>query len=105
MLFAIITTDHPGSLAGRLAHRAEHRARLEALATEQRLLTAGPFPAPDGSEHFSGSLIVAEFPDLAAAEQWAAEDPYQREGVYAHRQVRPYRAVFGAPFPLSTQPN
>ncbi|WP_407276472.1 YciI family protein [Halothiobacillus sp. DCM-1] len=96
MLFAIITTDHPGSLPARLAHRAEHRARIEALAQENRLLTAGPFPAADGSEQFTGSLIVAEFPDLTAAERWAEADPYQREGVYARREIRPYRAVFGA---------
>ncbi len=99
MLFAIIAIDHPGSLPARLAHRAEHRARLEALAAEHRLLSAGPFPAEDGSEAFTGSLIVAKFPDRAAAEHWAEQDPYQREGVYARREIRPYRAVFGAQIP------
>lgn len=99
MLFALIATDRPDSLPTRLAHRAEHRARLDALDQAHRLLSAGPFPAVDGGEHFTGSLIVADFPDLAAAEHWAAQDPYHREGVYAQIQILPYRAVFGAQIP------
>lgn len=99
MLFALIATDRPDSLSARLTHRAEHRGRLEALDQERRLLTAGPFPAIDGSEQFTGSLIVADFPDLTAAEHWAAQDPYQREGVYAQIQILPYRAVFGVQIP------
>ncbi|WP_322629100.1 redoxin family protein, partial [Halothiobacillus sp.] len=40
MLFAIIATDHPDRLQQRLAFRSEHRARLDALQAEGRLLTA-----------------------------------------------------------------
>ncbi|MFB1489579.1 MULTISPECIES: YciI family protein [unclassified Thiocapsa] len=98
MLYAIIAVDHEHSLAARLTARPEHLARLQALQNEGRLVLAGPHPAIDspdpGEAGFSGSLILAEFPDLAAAEQWAAADPYKAAGVYREVQVKPFKRVF-----------
>lgn len=100
MLYAIIAQDQPDSLAARLAVRPAHLERLKQLQAEGRLLLAGPFPAIDaddpGSAGFSGSLIVAEFDSLAAAQQWAQEDPYVRDRVYAQVSVRPFKKVFPA---------
>ncbi len=100
MLYAIIATDHPDSLPLRLRARPAHVARLEALQAEGRLILAGPHPALDsadpGEAGFSGSLIVAEFGDLAAAEQWAATDPYLEAGVYQEVKVKPFKQVFPA---------
>ncbi|WP_233842997.1 YciI family protein [Dyella sp. 2HG41-7] len=100
MWYAITGTDHPDSLERRLAARGAHLARLEALQQEGRLLLAGPFPAIDaeqpGPAGFSGSLIVAEFDSLSAAEQWAKADPYIDAGVYAHVSVKPFRKVLPA---------
>lgn len=97
MWYVIEGTDVPDSLPGRLAARPAHLARLDALKQEGRLLLAGPFPAIDavdpGEAGFSGSLIVAEFADLAAAKAWAAADPYVDAGVYARVDVRPFRKV------------
>jgi uncharacterized protein YciI len=65
--------------------------------TEGRLVLGGPFPALDtndpGPAGFTGSLIVAEFESLAAAEAWAAADPYVTEGVFASVRVRPFKRV------------
>lgn len=98
MLYAIIAVDHAKSLEARLSARPEHLARLEALQDEGRLILAGPHPtidSPDpGDAGFSGSLIVAEFPDLASAEQWAAADPYNASGVYREVRVKPFKRVF-----------
>lgn len=95
MWYVIIGTDVPDSLAARKAARPPHLARLEALQVEGRLLLAGPFPAIDaedpGPAGFSGSLIIAEFADLAAAKAWADADPYKAAGVYASVEVRPFR--------------
>jgi uncharacterized protein YciI len=100
MLYAIIATDRPRSLEQRLAARPDHLERLQALQDAGRLLLAGPFPAIDsedpGDAGFSGSLIVAEFPDLASARSWADEDPYARAGVYLEVTVKPFRRVFPA---------
>lgn len=100
MLYTIVGEDHAGSLAARLASRPAHLARLQALQEEGRLILAGPFPAIDspdpGPAGFSGSLIVAEFPSLDAANTWADADPYLAAGVYAKVTVKPFKKVLPA---------
>lgn len=97
MWYAITGLDVADSLAARLAARPGHLARLQALRDEGRLLLAGPFPAIDaedpGPAGFSGSLIVARFESLLAAQAWADADPYRAAGVYARVDVRPFRPV------------
>ena len=100
VLYAILATDRPGSLGARLAARAAHLERLQALQEQGRLILAGPHPAIDspdpGDAGFTGSLIVAEFPDLEAARAWAGADPYLAAGVYQEIQVKPFKQVFPA---------
>jgi uncharacterized protein YciI len=97
MWYAIYATDNPDSLHARLAARPAHLARLHALRDAGRQLLAGPFPAIDaedpGPAGFSGSLIVAEFDDIDAAQAWADTDPYRAGGVYRAVEVRPFRKV------------
>lgn len=97
MLYAIISTDVANSLEKRLAARPAHLARLEQLKTEGRLVLAGPHPAVDstdpGAAGFSGSLVVAEFESLIAAQSWADADPYGDAGVYANVIVKPFKLV------------
>lgn len=98
MLYAIIATDVPDSLQNRLASRPAHLARLDQLKSEGRLVLAGPHPAVDsndpGTAGFTGSLVVAEFESLQAAEQWAAADPYKAAGVYGEVVVKPFKQVY-----------
>lgn len=100
MYYAIIARDQPDSLTARLAARPAHLERLRRLQDEGRLLVAGPHPASDspdpGPEGFTGSLIIAEFTDLEAAQAWAAADPYRTAGVYAEVRVEPFLKVFPA---------
>jgi len=95
MLYAIIAEDAPNSLESRLAVRPAHLERLNALQTQGKLVLAGPFPAIDsndpGPAGFSGSLIVAEFDNLAAAQTWAEADPFVAAGVYEKVTVKPFR--------------
>ncbi len=97
MLYAFISVDKPNSLEQRLAVRPAHVERLLELKNQGRLIIAGPHPAIDsadpGPAGFTGSLVVAEFDDLAQAEAWAANDPYMLEGVYQSIQVKPYNLV------------
>lgn len=97
MWYVIEGTDAEGSLPRRLEARPAHLARLQQLKDQGRLLLAGPFPAIDsedpGSAGFSGSLIVAEFADIAAAQAWADADPYVAAAVYARVSVRPFKKV------------
>ena len=98
MWYVINALDHPDSLTKRLAARPAHVQRLSDLQSAGRLLLAGPFPAIDsedpGPAGFSGSLIVAEFVDLAAAQAWANADPFVAAGVYREVNVRPFRKTF-----------
>lgn len=97
MWYMIHGIDREHSLAARLAARPAHLARLQALADAGRLRLAGPLPAIDaedpGPAGFTGSLVVAEFEDLAAARAWADADPYLEAGAYARVDVRPFRPV------------
>lgn len=100
MFYAIVGQDVPDSLDRRLAARPAHLDRLHAMQQAGRLLLAGPFPAIDSSDPgaagFTGSLIVAEFDSLAAAQAWADSDPYLAAGVYAEVIVKPFKKVFPA---------
>lgn len=95
MLYAIVGQDVPDSLAARLAARPAHVERLKTLQQEGRMILAGPFPAIDspdpGPAGFSGSLIVADFASLEAAQAWAAADPYVAAGVYESVSVKPFK--------------
>lgn len=97
MFYAFICTDKPDTLEKRMQARPEHLARLEALRDEGRLLIAGPHPAIDsenpGEAGFTGSLVVAEFASLEAAQAWADADPYVAAGVYQQVTVKPYKKV------------
>ncbi|OEC41871.1 hypothetical protein A7D27_12675 [Pseudomonas sp. 1D4] len=98
MLYAIISTDVADSLEKRMASRPAHIARLEQLKAEGRLVLAGPHPAVDsndpGSAGFTGSLVVAEFESLSAAQTWAEADPFRLAGVYGQVVVKPFKQVF-----------
>ncbi|HET9679951.1 MAG TPA: YciI family protein [Gammaproteobacteria bacterium] len=97
MLYAIIAEDTPDSSAKRASARGDHLARLEQLCDAGRLILAGPHPALDtddpGPAGFTGSLIVAEFESLSAAQDWADADPYRAAGVYARVAVKPFKKV------------
>ncbi len=98
MLYAIISEDRENSLERRLQARSAHLERLTALQNEGRLLLAGPHPVIDnedpGPAGFSGSLVVAEFPSLGDAQQWANADPYMTADVYDKVTVKPFKKVF-----------
>lgn len=97
MWYAIISTDVANSLEKRLGTRPDHLARLTALKDEGRLFAAGPHPAIDsedpGAAGFSGSLVIARFDSLDAAQRWADDDPYITAGVYASVTVKPYKII------------
>ncbi len=97
MLYSIVGIDVDNSLPGRLDARPEHVARLMELKKQGRLIIAGPNPAIDSSDPgdagFSGSIIVAEFDSLLAAQDWADKDPYLLTGVYESVSVKPFNLV------------
>ena len=97
MLYSISATDVPNSLSRRQSARPDHLARLHALQEQGRLIIAGPHPAIDSNDPaeagFTGSLIIAEFDTLAAAQAWADSDPYVAAGIYQAVVVKPFKQV------------
>lgn len=89
MLYAVICDDKPGALDIRKATRPAHVAYLK----ETNVVQAGPLL--DAAGEMCGSLLILDMPDLAAAEAWAAGDPYAAAGLFARVQVRPWNRVIG----------
>ncbi len=98
MLYVIVGEDVPDSSAKRAAVRAAHYQRMTEMQNQGRLLISGPCPAIDspdpGPAGFSGSVIIAEFDSLEAAEAWIAGDPYVTTGVFSKVTVKPFRKGF-----------
>ena len=94
MLYSIVGRDVENSLQARLAARPDHVERLKQLVSQGKLILAGPNPAIDSSDPgdagFTGSIIIAEFDSLQAAQEWADQDPYILAGVYASVEVKPF---------------
>jgi uncharacterized protein YciI len=90
MLFAITCTDKPGGLDIRRATRPAHLDHL--TAHERDLVLVGPLL--DAAGQPCGSLLVIEAADRAAAEAFAAADPYAKAGLFESVVIRPFRTVF-----------
>jgi len=92
-LFVITAVDKPGALPVRLEHRPAHLAYLADHADMVKL--AGPFltTAEDGDP--SGSMLIVEAADLAAAEAFAAGDPFAVGGLFESSKVEPWRITIG----------
>lgn len=95
-LFAIIGHDVADSSQKRAETRPAHLERLHQLSEQGRLIIAGPTPIEHGAGAMSGSLVIAEFDDLAQAQAWAQADPYLDAGVYSHVDIKPFIQVLPA---------
>lgn len=94
MLFAIVAEDKPNSVAVRLATRAQHLEYLKSFG--DRIVAAGPTLAADG-ETMNGSVLIVDAADRAAAEAFAAGDPYAKAGLFARTAIAPWRKVIFNP--------
>ena len=88
MLFVITAMDKENSLALRMATRAAHFDYARATGAVR---LGGPFLNDKGD--MMGSLIIIEAADLAAAQQWQANDPYAKAGLFSHTELRPWKAT------------
>ena len=90
MLFAVICTDKPGSLDLRMATRPTH---LEYIKSQAQLILHGG-PTLDAQGNSRGSLVLIDVADMAAAQAFAAADPYALAGLFESSEIHAYRAVF-----------
>lgn len=90
MRFALIAKDKPGSLEIRKANRDAHVAYLK---SSDAVEMAGPFL--DDTGEMCGSMIVLNLPDMAAAETWAAADPYKAADLFSSVEITAWNKVLG----------
>lgn len=90
MRFALMTKDKPGALQTRLDNREAHLAYIADTGVVEM---AGPVLDADGQ--MCGSLIVLEVDDLAAAQDWANNDPYAKAGLFADVTLQAWKKVIG----------
>jgi uncharacterized protein YciI len=90
MRFALIAKDKPGALDVRKANREAHVAYLKSTDAVEM---AGPFL--DDAGDMCGSLIILELPDMAAAEAWAAQDPYKAADLFQSVEIIAWNKVIG----------
>jgi uncharacterized protein YciI len=79
MLFIVSGRDHDNGLEHRLQVRPLHRAHYEALGKD--LILSGPYLDAKGDP--IGSMIVIRRDSQAAAEAYAAADPFVTEKVFS----------------------
>ena len=90
MLIALIARDKPGALQVRKDARDAHLAYINETGV---VAQAGPLLDSDGE--MCGSLVILDVADMAAAGQWAADDPYAKAGLFGSVELIPWRKVIG----------
>lgn len=90
MRVALICIDKPGHLHVRQENRPAH---LEHINTSGVVEMAGPFLSETGE--MVGSLVILNVEDLAAAQAWAANDPYAKAGLFQSVDIREWKKVIG----------
>ncbi|QIE45394.1 YciI family protein [Pseudohalocynthiibacter aestuariivivens] len=88
MLIALMAKDNTGALQTRIDNRDAHIAYLKDSGVVSQ---AGPF-LDEGGEMI-GSLVILDVPDMAAAEQWAENDPYARAGLFSEVRMIAWKKV------------
>lgn len=91
MLFAIYCRDKANHSQVRLDNRPAHVEYLKRFASQH--VCIGPLLSDDG-EAMVGSLLVLDFADRAAAEDFARNDPYAKAGLFDSVAITPFRKVF-----------
>jgi len=97
MLYAITTTDNPGSEDERARFRDGHLSHFK--AHKGSIALSGPLSDEAGSP--VGSLVVFEADRLADARAFIEGDPFFKEGVWSHINVACFKASIHAADMLS----
>ncbi len=96
MYFVIFATDRPDHEKVRTGERPRHHQYIHDPTLPVRPRVAGATLDPD-SETMNGSLFIIEAEDVAAAEAFIAEDPYNQAGLFETIIIRPFHWDVGRP--------
>lgn len=88
--FALRYSVVPDYLERRTAFRTEHLALARASQERGELFLAGAFSDPPDS-----ALLIFRADDRSVAEEFARNDPYVKNGLVTHWDVRAWTVVIG----------
>jgi len=90
MLIALIAKDKSGALQTRKDNRDAHLAYIESTGV---VAQAGPLL--DEAGEMAGSLVILDVTDMTAAQDWAANDPYAKAGLFESVELVAWNKVIG----------
>jgi uncharacterized protein YciI len=90
MLVCLMARDKAGALNVRMENRSAH---VDYLKSTDHVHLAGPLINANGD--MCGSMIVLDVPDMAAAENWVANDPYGKAELFESVTLTEWKKVIG----------
>lgn len=90
MLFALMAHDKPGAIEIRKSNRDNHLAYIDSTGVVSQ---AGPLLDDTGG--MIGSLVILDVADMAAAQNWAENDPYAKAGLFDRVDLIQWKKVIG----------
>ena len=96
MQFLVIARDGTdgGAVERRLEVRPKHLESIAPLVEAGNVLVGGAMLS--GSGDMIGSMMLVDFADRAAVDDWLERDPYVAGGVWKEIEVQPFRTAVGA---------
>ncbi|WP_397423550.1 YciI family protein [Phenylobacterium sp.] len=93
MNFVIVAHDgrDEGALKRRLSCRAEHMAGIKAGKADGTIVDGGAML--DDADRMVGSVVLCEFPDRAALDEYLGREVYVTQGVWADITVHKIRRI------------
>ena len=89
MLYVIHCFDKAGHLQVRMDNRPTHVEYLKSYG--DKLFAAGP--TLDVEENMNGSVVILDVESLSDAEDFAANDPYAKAGLFEKVTIQPWKKV------------
>ncbi len=89
MLYVIHCFDKPDHLQVRMDNRPAHVDYLKSFG--DKLHAAGP--TLDTEENMNGSVVILNFESYSDAEDFAANDPYAKAGLFEKVIIQPWKKV------------
>ncbi|MDQ2094347.1 YciI family protein [Rhodalgimonas zhirmunskyi] len=90
MLIALIARDNPARPNIRAENRPAHLDYLK--SSGEKISMAGPLIE---NGNMVGSLIILNVADMAAAQDWADNDPYAKAGLFQSVELIEWKKVIG----------
>jgi len=96
MHFVILATDRPNHEKVRDGEQPRNHAYIHDPGLPVRVQVTGRTLDPD-KETTNGSLFIIEAEDMAAAEAFVADSPYNQAGLFETVVIRPFHWRVGRP--------